>query len=242
MHGDHERIWDGKHENAPADARLVLVKTEGAEVRGYFDWGEFVFRDELRRPLDGVKSWRPIHDEMEREATRITTLTGIQFDLINPTAGMVRGNDIVFALSHLARFNGHVGLYTVAQHSLLVARLLPAELELYGLLHDAAEAYTGDVVRPLKKLLGWRLRSIERRIEAAIATRFGLRWTDKIVAAVKHADNVALCTEARDLLGGVSIERELPAPDPETIVVEPVDVIVDRFRSRLNYAWEQFQK
>ena len=60
---------------------------------------------------------------------------------------------IASALSHVNRFNGHVGVYSVAQHCALVALQLPRHLRLAGLLHDAPEAYLGDVTSPLKAML-----------------------------------------------------------------------------------------
>ena len=105
------------------------------------------------------------------------------------------------ALGNTCRFNGWCPFYSVAQHSVLVSRLLPPDLKLWGLLHDAAEPYfAGDLSRPLKETLkSLRLRRIEDRILKVIATRFGLEWP--IPAAVKHADNLALCTEAHRFFG-----------------------------------------
>lgn len=56
---------------------------------------------------------------------------------------------IAAALSHINRFNGHQGQYNVAQHCVLVSRMLPDEWKLSGLLHDATEAYLGDVTSAL---------------------------------------------------------------------------------------------
>jgi 5'-deoxynucleotidase YfbR-like HD superfamily hydrolase len=152
----------------------------------------------------------------------IQTFTGKRFELFAPTAEQVDVLDIAHALAHLCRFAGHTAeLYTVAQHSLLVAQLLPPELRLWGLLHDGAEAYTGDFPRPLKVRLqildeDGRVQPYywaEQRIERAIGERYGLAWP--MPAAVKRADNVALATEARDLLqGGPRHDwtRDLPPP------------------------------
>lgn len=60
---------------------------------------------------------------------------------------------IAFALSNINRFTGHVGQYSVAQHSVLVTLKLPPELRLSGLMHDAHEALIGDVASPVKVLL-----------------------------------------------------------------------------------------
>jgi len=81
---------------------------------------------------------------------------------------MVRLDDIVHSLSLMNRFNGAALFpYSVAQHSLHVASLLPAELRLEGLLHDAAEAYIGDMVSPLKQVMP-EYKSVEARIAAVV--------------------------------------------------------------------------
>lgn len=91
--------------------------------------------------------------------TWIITSSGTKFDLLNPTAAMVRVSDIVHALSLVCRFTGHCAFhYSVAQHSLLVASILERnghspEEQLYGLVHDTSEAYVNDLTRPLKMLL-----------------------------------------------------------------------------------------
>src|SRR5690606_2723306 len=82
----------------------------------------------------------------------IVTRSGRKFDLANPTADMVDTADLAHSLSMQCRFNGHTSsFYSVAQHCLLVAELVPEEHKLAALLHDATEAYVGDLVRPLKE-------------------------------------------------------------------------------------------
>jgi hypothetical protein len=119
----------------------------------------------------------------------------------------VRIADIAHALSLICRFGGHcVEHYSVAQHSLLVARILedmgaPAEAQLCGLMHDAHEAYVGDVPTPIKAMLCQAWADLEHQAEDVVLSAFGLReamndWCD----IVKHADRVALATERRDLL------------------------------------------
>ncbi len=138
----------------------------------------------------------------------ILTRSGRKFDLANPTADMVDTADLAHSLSMQCRFNGHTSsFYSVAQHCLLVAELVPEEHKLAALLHDATEAYVGDLVRPLKESMRECARyegtkcmydCTEEYVWEAICQRFDL---DPILPdCVKHADLVALATEKRDLM------------------------------------------
>lgn len=128
----------------------------------------------------------------------ILTASGVYFDFTQPESYEYRIEAIAAALSKLCRFTGHVRqFYSVAQHSVLVSRLVPAEQALAGLLHDASEAFLGDVSSPLKALLP-EYKTLERRVEQAIARAFGLPL--ELPAEVKHADMVALMTEEAQLM------------------------------------------
>lgn len=68
--------------------------------------------------------------------------------------------EIANSLSKLCRFNGNTNkFYSVAEHSLNVMELILDEfptnkkLAYEGLMHDATEAYLGDLVTPLKQVL-----------------------------------------------------------------------------------------
>jgi 5'-deoxynucleotidase YfbR-like HD superfamily hydrolase len=124
------------------------------------------------------------------------------------------------SLAYQCRFNGQTReFYSVAQHSLIVASLVPTDLRLAALLHDAAEAYLGDMVKPLKVLLP-AFAAIEDAVTAIIADTFKVDFSD--YAPIKRADLIALATEKRDLMPH-STERwcylDDIRPMPQAIVV-----------------------
>lgn len=150
--------------------------------------------------------------------TSISTFGGGTFDFELPAASDISILTIAHALSNICRFTGHTAEhYSVAQHSVMVSRLVPREHALAGLLHDAAEAYIGDVSKPLKALLP-DYRAVEQRVEAAVLSHFGL--PPRLPSCVHIADLVALRTEQRDLMGvhtvvdGIGPLNERIAPMP----------------------------
>ncbi len=133
-----------------------------------------------------------------REPVCIHTFSGIAFDLLNPQPEMIRIEDIVHSLALINRFNGAaIFPYSVAQHSLYVARLLPSPLKLHGLLHDAAEAYVGDMVSPLKKIMS-EYKKVEAGISRVVADVFGLAFPEP--EEVKMADLAVLSAEREQVL------------------------------------------
>jgi hypothetical protein len=106
--------------------------------------------------------------------------------------------DIAHSLSNINRYIGHTREpYSVAEHSVHVSFLVPKEFAMIGLLHDAHEAYVGDVNRPLKIDLQ-DYREIERSAEVALSLAFGLGWPWPM--CVFDADNEVGRNEMRDLL------------------------------------------
>jgi len=155
-----------------------------------------------------------------RPEARILTLTG-SIDLLNPDPKDIHIEDIAHALSRICRYGGHCReFYSVAQHSWHVSHLVSQENALLGLLHDAAEAYIGDVVKPLKMLLP-DYRLVEQRIEAAVFERFELEMTQEDKREVKLADEVLLRTELRDVMD-IRDQRNLRAWALPTYV-QPMD-------------------
>lgn len=133
----------------------------------------------------------------------MVTATGREIDLNDIEPSDIDFRDIAHALSHLCRFNGHCKyFYSVAQHSVGVADQLPHDMRPYGLLHDAHEAYMGDIIRPLKNLAQTNtLIDLQHRLDAAIFKKAGLQPpSHEIKVEVRHADCVMLATEHRDLM------------------------------------------
>jgi uncharacterized protein len=134
---------------------------------------------------------------------KFNTSTGRLIDLKDPTPEMIHIEDIATALSRICRFGGHSSaFYNVAQHSLLVTYKVPHEAKKWALMHDAAEAYLGDVIKPLKVLLEPHYRLIEERFEQAIIKAFDIPVTDEIKEHVKKADQEMLEVEHEALILG----------------------------------------
>lgn len=178
---------------------------------------------------------------IEHRGDWFQTYTGRKFHVLAPRAEDVCLEDVAHALSHLCRFAGHcLRFYSVAQHCVLVSRLVPERLALHGLLHDAAEAYTGDLIRPIKRSLREYTVAfdvIEAAVEHVVAQHFGLPpLDDEEAGLVKQADIRALATERRDLLLATGLHwesTEQHPPHEETIhPLAPVDarrLFLDRY-------------
>lgn len=174
----------------------------------------------------------------------LQTYTGIAFPIFDPQVEDIEIEDIAHHLSFNCRFNGAVtDFYSVAQHSVLVSQQVPEEDALWGLLHDAAEAYLGDLITPVKATLA-QFHWAEMKILNKVAEKYGLPWRlsessrsagrdnqipgrvyspgrlnfpSPLPKSVRQADKRMLYTERRDLLA------PHPRPWAEEGKVEPYD-------------------
>lgn len=129
----------------------------------------------------------------------VSTYLGNRFYLTRPHIDDVAIEDIAHGLAYQCRFNGQTrAFYSVAQHSLMVMSLVPESERLSALLHDSAEAYLGDMVKPLKNLFP-EFSAIESRVMSIIGERFGVDLRH-LHRSIKEADLIALATEKRDLM------------------------------------------
>jgi len=100
---------------------------------------------------------------------------------------------IAHSLSRICRYGGHVSQYlSVAQHSVAIAKLCSPENVLEALLHDASEAYVGDIPAPMK----WQnphMQAFEEKIQERIFEHYCLKWP--IPDEVEYFDKAITYTE-----------------------------------------------
>ncbi len=155
----------------------------------------------------------------------IRTYSGRCVSLVTPSSDDIDIRDIACSLSRINRFSGATRLpINVADHSLNVVRLIsmrkasPAT-QMLGLLHDAHEAYLGDITAPVRCELAALAEEdvvsrIAEKLDLAILRAFGLsdHATFVNVTKVKQADAALLAAEWRDFMQGPCPTIEEPAP------------------------------
>ena len=170
----------------------------------------------------------------------LQTVSGRRVNPFDPDPEQLDIEDIARALANLCRFGGHSRVfYSVAQHSVIVSELVEqrggdAEDVFAALMHDASEAYLGDMPHPIKHRspLGAAFKAAEGHLEDGIRERFGIKPD---VPEIKRADRALLATERRvfsgeswhwpELDGVEPLDLELSAWSPE----EAARVFRERF-------------
>lgn len=167
------------------------------------------------------------------------TANGKLIDLLEPAEEAIDIEDIANALSLICRFGGHTSrFYSVAQHSLLVAALAPDSLKKEALLHDAAEAYLGDVIKPLKLLIGEAYTTIEDIFENVIFQKFGVDQNK--LNAIKEFDLQALEFEHEALQCG-DATRLVAALQRHDLIVGGTETFYRPLIARMKFL-EEFNK
>ncbi|MFZ2266777.1 MAG: hypothetical protein WAV95_04285 [Azonexus sp.] len=148
----------------------------------------------------------------------ISTRSGKELHLLAPDAAQIEIEDIAHGLAYQCCFNGQTRhFYSIAQHSMLVAQLVPAQHRLAALLHEGAAAYLGEISRPLRHLM-LEVQLIEKKIMAVFGEKFGVSELD--APSIRRAHSIALATEYRDLFFHANKndgQSALPAPVPRRI-------------------------
>lgn len=178
-----------------------------------------------------------------RNGDWIETFTGRKFYPLDPRADEVDIRDIAHSLALQCRFAGHVReFYSVAQHSILVGLLVPKPDRLWGLFHDASEAYLVDLPRPIKHdaLFGERFRQAEYRLMLVISNAFNLPWPEP--ESVRLADWRACVNEGRLLMYGKtenweSAPANVEALPPELAIFPEEPVVAEQKFLRYFERW-----
>jgi len=174
----------------------------------------------------------------------ILTAGGRMVDLQYVDHQALQLRDIAHALAQINRFTGHARRpYSVAEHSLLVLeiveRLMP-EVDAHGrhlaLMHDAHEAYIGDVSSPLKCMLRNDWPMLDERLQSSVRSAYGLHtaafnWS----ALVKAADLIALATERQQLMHPAGAMWEV------LLHVQPVEWVDLMSRERCAMTWADWR-
>lgn len=147
----------------------------------------------------------------------IMLASGHLFDFLDPHNSEFTIEDVAHGLSLICRYTGQCrAFYSVAEHSLLVSDIA-TDYRYEALLHDAAEAFIGDVTRPLKQLLP-EYKRIETVVEDAVIERFGLDRNYR--ATVKAADLRVLAAEQVQVMAPGTADWAAKAG------IEPAPIIV----------------
>jgi uncharacterized protein len=181
-------------------------------------------------------------------------LSGRRLDLLDPSPLDVELEDIAHGLARVARWNGQTlgpHVFSVAQHCLLAEKIAASlhppinpRQRLFILLHDAPEYVIGDMISPLKAIVGDVYKAIENRLLDAILRRFSLPPAPdpELLLLCKKADRAAAFFEAVSLAGFTRREAERIFGRPTTkadfscdVAPAPVEVAQERYIERFRF-------
>ena len=140
---------------------------------------------------------------MDNRGEWIRTRSGLKFHFEDPRPEEITITDIAYALAGINRFTAHTR-YTVAQHCVMGSYHVPPGLAFEFLLHDAGEAYIGDINKPLKIVLGDSYRRIATKVDRAIRAKYDIPLEENPL--VKEIDSRMCITESRDLMKDTGVE------------------------------------
>jgi len=175
---------------------------------------------EAKRAADGHPRGYGVDADHER-GPWMTMASGRRFYPQDPDHRDVCLDDIAHHLAQINRYNGGlVRPLSVAEHSIACAALAwqmgcDAEIQFLALMHDAAEAYVGDMVRPLKVDMLMYCQAEEQVWDMAIARRFALPLHRDMPPVVSEIDRIICATEKRDLHPNAEPWPNMPDPDPD---------------------------
>lgn len=139
---------------------------------------------------------------MTRKGAWMGTYMGERFWPLDPHPWDFHLGDIAHHLSMTCRYGGAVQrFYSVAEHSVLVSLFVPPEYAKEALLHDASEAYVGDLIRPLKHQPEMKaFREAEDRIYPMVMEAFGVVSTEESRKVISFVDDQIIADEVRALM------------------------------------------
>lgn len=148
----------------------------------------------------------------DKKSSWLQTASGGRVSVLDPLEREINLPDIASSISKQCRFNGHCNdFYSVAQHCVLGAKFalkhFDETIAREFLLHDATEAYMGDLIRPVKVMIP-QFADIEKGFWRAISSRFDVPYEH--TSETQLLDNIMVTWEKRDLLPNSEAWPRLP--------------------------------
>ena len=204
----YKASWQASYEKASPEDRAKLFRLPNFDADVFFDLTGI----DVRSQVDGESKPAKL-DQFGCVRNTIKVSAGHYVDLLNPNPDSIEIETIADALSKICRFGGHCPrFYSVAEHCVHAVKLAAADewedsVLVAILLHDAAEAYVGDMVKPLKNLLPGYVEA-EKRIETAISKAFGTMDCHDIVKkydrAMLKAEKLSMWPDDHETWNGLS--------------------------------------